>query len=512
VNLHYHCAQLFHFDIPWSLIRLTQRNGRIDRFGQKHVPHLHYLMTRTRDATADQHVMKRLVEKEATATRQLGDVGAQLGLYDPEAEERYLTEGVAAGRDVEELMPDAPLGLGQAEAALGGDGDGDEDVSAIDAPPIDAEAETGAVDLVALLAALEGEPAAPEAVQPRAAKAFLAEPAPEGPPMDLVAMLKAHEEAEAKAPPVEKLVAIDPSLFADDYAFMVAALRHLEKLTGAGDVKISWEHDDAHRTLKITAPEAFRAHKEPFLPAEAVPANGIYQLVQSREEVAKRLRGALEGDGSWPAWHLLWEQHPLMEWLLDALAASYSRLEAPVLRLASLPKGATFFLVSALLYNTEGQAVYASWFALEAKGPDVSGAPVPFGEFAARVGLAGEMVNPGKASARLGALQALVEPVIRRAREVVATQRTDAMKALRIRARNEARRVVEWQTRSLEALKARRERAMAKQGRVPALLERKLLEEERSVARVHQNHAVWLKSLVAEGAPYVRLVAVFSGE
>ena len=330
--------------------------------------------------------------------------------------------------------------------------------------------------------------------------------------MDLIAMLKAHEEAEAKSPPIEKLVATDPTLFSDDYAFMVASLRHLSQLPVVGDEKLVWEHDDAHRALKITAPEAFRAHKEPFLPSEAIPANGIYQLVQSRDEVAKRLRGALEGDGSWPAWHLLWEQHPLMEWLLDALAASYSRLEAPVLRLASLPKGATFFLVSALLYNTEGEAVYAGWFALEAKGPDVSGAPVPFGEFAARVGLAGEMVNPGKPSARLGALQALVEPVIRRAREVVASQRDDVRKALIKRVRPEARRVAEWETRSLEALKARRQRSLDKQGRVPALLERKLLDEERSVARVHRNHAEWLKSLQAEGAPYVRLVAVFSGE
>ena len=511
VNLHYHCSNLIHFDIPWSLIRLTQRNGRIDRFGQKHAPNLRYLLTTTIARTADQQVARRLVEKEQEASRQLGDVGTLLGLYDPEAEEAFLLEGVAAGRSASELVPDAPLAVGVAEAQLAHDAsDGESTDAPSPSPPAEA-APAGAIDLLALFDDPSDAPLPMAAVTTvPSVVAVIPDAAP--PPIDLLALFAEAARAQPRSPAIGELIAPVVSLFADDFTFALATLRHLEKDPVVGTSPLAWEADERHRTLKVTAPAPFRTHREAFLPDEAVPANGTYALVASRDEIARRLRSALEGDGAWPDWHLLWEQHPLMEWLLDALAASYARHEAPVLRVHSLPPESALYVVHAQQYNYDSEPIFATWFAIEIRGAKLSDTVLSFDELSAKVGLGRELVNTGDPLTRLDALEAMIPAVIGMAREVIGVQRDKALNPLRARVRREARRVEQWETAALATIDAKRKRAAQTQRGVSPLIEKRWRLEEENVHRERANHEAGLRDLAAIGAPYVRLVAVFSAE
>ncbi len=500
VNLHYHCHQLFHFDIPWSLIRLTQRNGRIDRYGQKQEPQLHYMVARSQEAAADQQIVDRLIEREKVVQRQLGDVGALLGLYDAEAEDLQITQGVAEGLPVDEIIPDEPRAPAPANSD---DADpwtavADEAVARRDQTKAAKQAiKDEEIDLFALLDEPD-EPGTP----------------PVAPAMNLEALLESITRAGSPAGSLSDAVSDLPSLFESDHELCVTALHQLKDNPLLGPEPIHWKSEAPTKILRIYAPESFSAHRGEFLPDEALPGkNDPFLLTGSPKMITEEISRALESDdGAWPRWQLLWEQHPIVEWLLDVLSASYARHEAPLLLIPSLGEGVAHFLFSTLASNEESVPVDAIWFGVEARGDEVGTRTLELEELLKLVGFMGNPVNSGRTSQRLTALSALVARAVGFARDEVDRRRKDGVDQRRKRVRREMRRLEAW-SGEMEALITKREQAWARaSGKVPIHLEREAKLKRDEVLRAKESQARWINGIAAHGAVHVRLVAVFAGE
>ncbi|MEC8849774.1 MAG: DEAD/DEAH box helicase [Pseudomonadota bacterium] len=105
LNLHYCSHRLFHFDLPWSLMVFQQRNGRVDRFGQKTTPQLHYLITRanTEKIKGDLRILEILQIKDEQITKNIGDPASFLIEYDPKKEADKIADFMAEGQSAEQV-------------------------------------------------------------------------------------------------------------------------------------------------------------------------------------------------------------------------------------------------------------------------------------------------------------------------------------------------------------------------------------------------------------------------
>ena len=96
LNFQAHCADLFHFDLPWNPGRIEQRNGRIDRKLQPAAEvRCHYFVLPQRE---EDKVLEVLVRKTRTIKRELGSLSK---VIDDDIERRL--RGGIRHRDVDRL-------------------------------------------------------------------------------------------------------------------------------------------------------------------------------------------------------------------------------------------------------------------------------------------------------------------------------------------------------------------------------------------------------------------------
>jgi ERCC4-related helicase len=439
VNLHFFCNHLVHFDIPWSLITLEQRNGRIDRYGQEKAPHIVYLVTtgKAEEIKDDLTILVRLIEKEQTAHKNLGDAATILRLYDARQEEDHVEAGLSAGQRPEQILPDQPEDQGFLDLLLG----------------------SGAV------------------------------------------------------PPAEDCRGQVPTLYAEDLAFVKAAFDEIKA------AEPGFQLPDFHPTLPsltFTAPDDLW-HRCQYLPRESLPKGREFLLTTDRDRVQRAIaearRRAKEGESSWPREQLLWELHPVMQWLLDKVMCRFQRHEAPVILAPKLGKGRAAYLFQGLLSNKRSQPVVVEWFAVYLR----PGRPLevgPFGRLLGETGFEQGLANTGQESKLTGAMKVRLAQAVEAAKQHVRLLGEVRSERLRQRVEEDRERFEAWLARSRQQIdKDRTHYQAVYSGTVPRNLQERLQSRKRSIDERRQQRERWLTdTFTVVGTPYLKLAAVFVGE
>jgi superfamily II DNA or RNA helicase len=447
LNLHHFCHRLIHFDLPWSLMVFQQRNGRVDRYGQKRQPQIVYLFTRTGvdRIGGDARILEILQQKDDNANRNLGDPASFLNVFDPEREAAKVADFMA-----DRLSPDQVDARLEAERATEHTDDGDW--------------------LLALFGGAGAQAGAPDAT-----------PAP--------------------APDGRDAIDAPQSLFDDDYAFAKTALMQLSTPTPLAQ----WTADDATRTISITAPPDLQERLSQ-LPRELQRGDDHYALCADPGRIASDIETARQAraeDDTWPRLHYLWPQHPMMDWLADRVLTAFGRHRAPVIHGARLRENEQAFVLMGLVPNRKGQPLLADWQAACRTG-DGAFRLEPFAAFAARAGLAaGKLPNRGLAPP-LEALQRALP-------EAVATMRTHLIERqavfaadMRLRLAGTLAELEQLQNAQIHQLELRLERS----AQAASILRPRFEQRSRTIHKVFDDYRRWVEdTLTTEPQPYLQVAA-----
>lgn len=313
LNLHFQCHRLIHFDLPWSLLRFQQRNGRIDRYGQDRPPQISYFVGEsTHPKVRQMWVLEKLIEKDVAAQNGVGDPAVFLGAGDAEEEEKVVAEAVAG-----EIGPDA------FEAEM-------------DARAADASTHQSLDDE---FAALFGDYSTPVAIE---------------------------NEAEATAS------TLPPRLFEDTFAYataMISRLSRPEEQVFSSAPSISAEE----RVIRMKVPDDMRARDGfgyasegavdgRYMPEEAVGPGDQIELTDQAQVINRAIDVAKMQERSWPTVQYLWDVHPILEWFTDRASTFFPEHSAPVASLSGrLEPGKIAVVLHGAIPNANGAPVVDRW-------------------------------------------------------------------------------------------------------------------------------------------------------
>jgi len=300
VNLQHHCHLLIHYDLPWSLIRIEQRNGRIDRYGQAEHPQFRALILTSKHSWRDDRklddtlVGQRLLAREEEAHKIEGSAAAVTGLYRAQDEDTRLTKDLIAGKGIDQSMRESRHEKAGFLAGL--------------------------LEQVGAVSAYEEVPRAQVPTLFAGTQEYFDEA------LRQICKLSAEDELGLRRDP-DGTIAFEPPRDLT-YRFRALPVTYLKEQNIIGTA-------DRPGRVRVTF---------------------------SKELATKRLEAARDTkDTQWPNVSYLTDVHPVLDWLTDKVLVEIGRHEAPVL---SATVTEPVFLIQGIYANAKGRPTIVEWMAV----------------------------------------------------------------------------------------------------------------------------------------------------
>lgn len=334
INLHYFAHRLVHFDIPWSLITFQQRNGRIDRYGQKEQPIITFLLSSVDGSQDDLNVMRHVINREINAHDNIGDPGQLMGVYDAAEEENIVARAYQAVKDGAQVI-----------------------------------------------AALDAQIAAEKTKTPEEK----AECDEEFNLLDFIgAGNTAFGDDMGEKDGTRAVTMEPPTIFNNESDYLAAGLKFMQSVSSRKYGELS--QDERTGLLRLPVTENLGSYCRHVLPYELrrqiSETNELLfttdpKTMQIETDLARNLTLISESDDdrreAWPKVSYLWPLNPISQWITENVNATFGSQFAPVLRVANCK--APMFLIYAQAPNEHGEPLVQEWFLVEtcADGSGVSG-------------------------------------------------------------------------------------------------------------------------------------------
>jgi len=292
------------------------------------------------------------------------------------------------------------------------------------------------------------------------------------------------------------------SLFDSDFDFLREALASLESQNG-----LQAAFDPSRQLISLNLGNDLKRTFD-CLPREAYPDHDRLHLTSDRQLVKDAIRRARAEENSWPDVQLLWDLHPVVEWLTFKLLVLYQRRQAPVLRLAGvLDPGEAWFLIQAEIPNRKGQPVIHDWFAVgfnKSEHPSV----LSLNDFLDRTQFHRRLYpNAGQVELPVS-LAGLLPEAVRRARDHMAQRRQAFKQAMDRRLAAE----IDTLRRLRESHVMQLELDFPEGPGLGGVQRNRREQRRRRIEDVFRSYQAWVEdTMTTEDRPFIRVAAVFIG-